>query len=197
MPNWGKPWWYGFLWSDLGNVYGLSHLLTEKTMMHQVWSHTFRSIGCLSSSNGKMTHAGFSAKEIFSKVPCTELWYILTGGTQGIAFKPIQGTHTGLDSLWWSGPEVPWRKDTCIPKLRCTIYKMKELNSVIYMVTVAFSLPFLFSQSLRVNKLGWLNLIPISFIFLPVILNTWESLEVRYFTLLFLVSLCLVTNFGT
>ena len=27
---------YGFLWSDLGNVYDLSHLLKEKTMMHQV-----------------------------------------------------------------------------------------------------------------------------------------------------------------
>lgn len=47
MSNWGKSWWYGLLWSDLGNVYDLSHLLTEKTMMHQVWSHTFQSIGCL------------------------------------------------------------------------------------------------------------------------------------------------------
>ena len=50
----------------------------------------------MSSSNGKITQAGFSTKEIFSRVPCTELWQILTGGTKEIAFKPIQGPHTGL-----------------------------------------------------------------------------------------------------
>ena len=35
---------------------------------------------------------------------------------------------------------------------------MKELNSMICKVTTAFLLPFLFSQSSRVNELGWLNL---------------------------------------
>ena len=138
-------------------------------------SHSPKHWMLMISSNSKMTHAGFSTKEVFSKVPCTELWQILTGGTQGIAFKPIRGPDTQLDSLWWSGPQVPWRKDTCIPKLRCTIYKMKELNSVIYMVTVAFSLPFLFSQSSRVNKLDWLYLPPICPHNLFFYFSSWHS----------------------
>lgn len=41
------------------------------------------------SNNGKMTQAGLYGKYIFNKVSCVELWLTLTGGTQGIASKPI------------------------------------------------------------------------------------------------------------
>lgn len=88
------------------------------------------------------------------------------GNSEDCFYTNLRASYTaGFIVVKWV-QSIPWRKDARMHKLRFIICKMKALNylqgSLPY-TSLFFPLPFLFSWSSRVNKLGSLCLPSICF----------------------------------